>query len=327
MLHPDDGIGGYPGSADFFEASEQFIDGLNGEKRMSDQDPTRVQTILFDPKMFPPDKARKWLSEHDFAVTKEPDITEGSIRFRQKPPGAFQEGSFRTITLRPGIKAVIGRPKRDTSKPKRADRLTENSTMKLTIDGITVEIEDQAAQVVTKAIADRDAKIEDAADALKKSDAAAGELKSQIEKEKARADKAEEDRDSEKARADAAEDPKVVRERIDARLKLERQAAPILGEDQKLDGMSDDEIRAAVVVKTAKDPDAIKAKLDGADPAYVAARFDAAVDGYSTKEPARGSKYAAVIQDSRQGTGERTSEAARQQMIRDGYDAGRKPLN
>lgn len=46
-----------------------------------------------------------------------PEETENTIRIRVKDPGAFQEGSFRTITIskKEGIQAVIGRLKGETS--------------------------------------------------------------------------------------------------------------------------------------------------------------------------------------------------------------------
>jgi len=39
------------------------------------------------------------------------DVTENYIRIRQKDPGLFEKGSFRTISLKPGVRAVIGKLK------------------------------------------------------------------------------------------------------------------------------------------------------------------------------------------------------------------------
>jgi hypothetical protein len=44
------------------------------------------------------------------------DETETSWRVRQRSPGEFQEGSFRTIEITDGVKAVIGRPKSAASE-------------------------------------------------------------------------------------------------------------------------------------------------------------------------------------------------------------------
>jgi len=52
--------------------------------------------------------------EGDFVMNPAPDVTEKYIRIRQKSPGLFKEGSFRTITVSSskGIKAVAGRLKK-----------------------------------------------------------------------------------------------------------------------------------------------------------------------------------------------------------------------
>ena len=44
-----------------------------------------------------------------------PDVTENSIRLRQREPNDFQEDSFRTIEITDGIKAVIGKLTGETS--------------------------------------------------------------------------------------------------------------------------------------------------------------------------------------------------------------------
>lgn len=86
------------------------------------QKATEVQTLIFDKKKFPTAASvRTWVKEHGFSVTSkaeaEPvtkpgiDETETSWRVRQRPPSDFKEGSFRTITITDGVKAVIGTPK------------------------------------------------------------------------------------------------------------------------------------------------------------------------------------------------------------------------
>lgn len=81
------------------------------EKRPS----TSIQTLIFDKDKFDASSAKGWARSRDFSAGKT-DITEESIRIRQKDPGSFKEGSFRTITLTSGVKAVIGRPKSPTKK-------------------------------------------------------------------------------------------------------------------------------------------------------------------------------------------------------------------
>lgn len=75
------------------------------------QEATEVQTVIASKKKFPTlEEAKKWMKEHDFHVSKV-DETDDSWRFRQFGPERCKEGSFRTITLTEGVKAVICRPK------------------------------------------------------------------------------------------------------------------------------------------------------------------------------------------------------------------------
>jgi DNA adenine methylase len=79
------------------------------------QQATEVQTVILDKKKFKTEAdAAKWVKDHKFKTEhggKGVDETESSWRFRQRDPGDFQEGSFRTISLADGVKAVIGKPK------------------------------------------------------------------------------------------------------------------------------------------------------------------------------------------------------------------------
>lgn len=76
---------------------------------------TDIQTLILSKERFDTKaKANAWIKEHDFKIKPgAPDETEESWRYRQREPGEFQPGSFRTITLTDGVKAVIGRPKAD----------------------------------------------------------------------------------------------------------------------------------------------------------------------------------------------------------------------
>ncbi len=70
--------------------------------------PTTVQTLIFSKKRFKTaDAARSWAKSHGHHAAKV-DETEDSFRLRQRDPGDFVDGSFRTITLTNGVKAVIG---------------------------------------------------------------------------------------------------------------------------------------------------------------------------------------------------------------------------
>ena len=84
-----------------------------------------MQTLVLDKEKFPTARAaRRWANNHDFISTKV-DETENSFRLRQRDPGEFKEGSFRTITISDGIKAVIGRLKEAKSATDLAKHLPE----------------------------------------------------------------------------------------------------------------------------------------------------------------------------------------------------------
>lgn len=93
-----------------------------------------------------------------------------------------------------------------------------------------------------------------------------------------RAVKAEAERDAARADAADARDPVKQAARAAARTALETAARKVLGTEVKLDGMSDDEVRAATVAKGRPE-----VKLDGlsaeARPVYLAAHFDALTSG------------------------------------------------
>ena len=75
-----------------------------------------VQTLVLSKKQFESvGDARKWISGHGFKTRlkgKGPDETSTSYRFRQRPPGDFQAGTFRTFRITDGVQAVGGRLKR-----------------------------------------------------------------------------------------------------------------------------------------------------------------------------------------------------------------------
>lgn len=83
---------------------------------------TTIQTLILSKEVFKSlDAAKKWIKDHDFKTThqgKGPDETETSYRFRQRDPGDFITGSFRTIQFQgtKGVQAVIGRLKEKAEK-------------------------------------------------------------------------------------------------------------------------------------------------------------------------------------------------------------------
>ena len=93
----------------------------NGEKRQFDMKPylhIGIFKQLQDKKVFKTkEEAIKWVKDHNFKFSSV-DETGTSFRFRQQEPSLFVEGSFRTIELRNGVKAVIGTPKKQKSVQK-----------------------------------------------------------------------------------------------------------------------------------------------------------------------------------------------------------------
>jgi hypothetical protein len=92
-------------------------DGSKDDKE--DADPTTIQSLIFDKEKFTEAEAKAWAKDHDFK-NSDVDVTTDSIRLRQKDPGAFKDGSFRTIPLKTGVKAVIGKLK-DTKKTEKGE--------------------------------------------------------------------------------------------------------------------------------------------------------------------------------------------------------------
>lgn len=123
---------------------------------------------------------------------------------------------------------------------------------KLTLDGLTVELEDNAAQIVTKVVADAEAKLKTEKD---RADRLAGEL--------AVAQKAVEAKDGEIAaiRSSVMTDAQIE-EAAEARSTLIGQAKAFLGDNYDAKGKSNADIRRAAVEK--KLGDAAKGMSDAA---------------------------------------------------------------
>lgn len=81
-------------------------------------EPTTIQSLIFDKKKFKTAAdAKGWIKKakgkFHAATMRE---TPGEWRFRQIPPGKFQQDSFRTIQLTDGVQAVIGKLKPGVKK-------------------------------------------------------------------------------------------------------------------------------------------------------------------------------------------------------------------
>ena len=134
------------------------------------------------------------------------------------------------------------------------------------IDGVDYEVTAQVAQVFRAKFDKQDQEIVE----LRASTTAA---ESKATTESARADAAEEKATELEGKLEGANDPAKIKEAVDARVSLEREAAPILGDDVKLDDLSDSEIKIAVVKKVS--PKVDESKLEGD---YLTARYDGAIE-------------------------------------------------
>ena len=71
---------------------------------------TQVQSVILSQQFFNQREAASWIRRNGFRLSKI-DESANFWRFRQQPPSQFEEGTFRTIRLRPGVEAVIGCPR------------------------------------------------------------------------------------------------------------------------------------------------------------------------------------------------------------------------
>lgn len=148
----------------------------------------------------------------------------------------------------------------ETNETERAD------IMKMVIQGVEYEVSEQVSQAITREREQAKARLDAATEE-------AASLKKKLDQEKARADTATENLAEEKRLRKDAEDPEKVKARVKARLTLEQSAKKVLGESEKLDGLSEKEIKVKVVQKTYPSAD-LKDKSDD----YLQARFDAALE-------------------------------------------------
>lgn len=70
---------------------------------------TKIQSLIFDQAAFTAAAAKRWAKNHKFRYGNV-DEKLTTIRIRQGDPAGFVKTTFRTIELRPGVKAVVGVP-------------------------------------------------------------------------------------------------------------------------------------------------------------------------------------------------------------------------
>ena len=152
--------------------------------------------------------------------------------------------------------------------------------------------------------------------------------------ETVRADEAEAERDEVKGKFDAADteltkvkSPEHIQERIRSRVDLEGRATKVLGDEEKFDGKSDEEIMTAVILK-ADD----KANLDGKDAAYIRGVFEYVTDHTDAapapkKKPTPNTRQAARANTRHTDNGEDDENLdSREKFIKGSQSAWLRPL-
>lgn len=163
-----------------------------------------------------------------------------------------------------------------TNEPIRKESGKEKTVI-LKLDGVEVDLPETAAQLVQKT--------------LKAHEDKATALKSDLDKATAKADGLQ--ADLEKAQTELKGAPAKALAAAKARAELEATASKILGEE-KLDGLSDAEIKAKVLGQEMP-----KIKLDGKSADYVDALFDKVVADFQDEGEEREDAETAPIADAR----------------------------
>lgn len=203
----------------------------------------------------------------------------------------------------------------NSGSPRATNQGQRRNTMNYRLDGVDFDVDQQFAQALDKK--------------FEKLDADVASIREGTSKEKARADEAEEKlKTLGEERSDEA-----IAKMVKARAALQTKAAAILttddgSADPKLDGMTEDELKKAIVVKLQP---AAKDKMDGADAVYVQARYDAAIEAWD--EQAKNDATDATrkgnngVGGAGGGGGERHDAAkARAKMIADTINRGREAI-
>jgi hypothetical protein len=194
---------------------------------------------------------------------------------------------------------------RDFTPTKREDSKKGHQTMeKITIGGVTFEVDPQVAQAIRNN--------------QERTDSVTGDLRSSLEALQGRKDALEEENKRLKVELAEARDPERFDSAVAGRITLEGQARSILGEDAKLPAGAR-EIQEAVLRHDNKTLD-----LSGKSDEYVAARFDQLMESEPSRPkpgaPRKGADDAVTDPE------RRDSEKARQAMIERSANEWQKPL-
>lgn len=181
-------------------------------------------------------------------------------------------------------------------------------TMKVRIDDVEYDVSEQAAQAINKMKSRHDEEVK----TLKaETESARGEAS----EAKGRADAASKELEKVKKERDDAASPESLDKRVRERVDLEREAAPILGEEFKFDGVSDSDVRKAVVQKVMGEDE----RLDDQDEGYIKGAYSFAV-----KQAARADGSRADVRRAAGGAGAGDSSADVEKARNDADDRRNK---
>ncbi len=71
---------------------------------------TKIQSLILEKPTFSLENAKDWVYKHNFKNATKVDEKPDTYRFRQIPTGHFTKGSFRTIEITDGVKAIVACP-------------------------------------------------------------------------------------------------------------------------------------------------------------------------------------------------------------------------
>lgn len=300
--------------------AKQFSIGTVKEKPRRDGDVASTRLLITDAAAIADVKSGK-LSQISQGYHVDYDPTPGTTPEGQRYDGiqrnmrgnhvALLEGSGRAGN---GVKVRLDAADavlvEDSDQPDPKVSTQEKALMKIRIDGVEYDVPEQTAQAIQRDWARRDAEF----DTAKKASITAT---ADADKAKARADGLDDELKKEKAARADASDEKKINERVSARVALLATASKVLDAETKLDDMSDDQIRRAVIVAVSPE-----AKLDGKSADYIAARFDQALEQIGNERvDALGQALGGVV-----AKGSRLDEE-REKLHKKSTDAWKQPLS
>lgn len=210
----------------------------------------------------PPDRARNARARFKQAADETYDNRRSKAVIHERIVARLLEiGAKPSIDLSDPLDRLLPNELIKRIEKARGDSRTKGigmETVQIKIDGLDLDVPKTAAAILTKAISDRDSKI--------------GELTARADKAEGERDAATKAHEETQTKLDAATKPETVAAAVKARVALIDAARKVLGDETKLDDMSDRDIKIAVIQKS----DA-EFKADGRSDDYLEGLFVGAI--------------------------------------------------